>query len=62
VTGLAALFLLFALFWFVCLLLAPRAVDHLSLAWPLGFTSLVTALFLFDSLHSRRDDLSNVML
>jgi DnaJ domain len=62
VTGLGAIFLLFALFWFICLLLAPRAMDHLSLAWPLGFTSVVTVFFLLDSLHSRRDDLSNVML
>jgi DnaJ-domain-containing protein 1 len=64
VAGLGALVLIFCLFWFASLLVAPAAMGgkHLSVGWPLAVTLLVTALLFIDALHSRRDDLSNVAL
>jgi len=62
--GLGALVLTFCCFSFVLVFLWPNLLGSkpLSLGWPLALTLGLTAGFFFDSLHSRRDDLSNVTL
>jgi DnaJ-domain-containing protein 1 len=64
-TGVAALSLIFCFFWFVMLAIAPftgATNRQLSIAWPVGATCAFATLFFIDSLFSRRDDLSNVIL
>jgi DnaJ-domain-containing protein 1 len=62
VTGLAVLGLTFCAFWLAFLILAPLAMLHLSIGWPLGVTAVVTGMLFIDSWYSRRDDLSSVTL
>jgi hypothetical protein len=62
--GLGALVLTFSFFSFILVFMWPNLLGTkpLSLGWPLAFTLALTAGLFLDSLHSRRDDLSNVAL
>ena len=62
--GLGALALIFALFWFLCVLVTPRTVQNgpPPIVLPLSLTMVAAVLLFIDSIFSRRDDLSNVSL
>jgi hypothetical protein len=64
VAGLGAMALVVGLFWFTVLLLVALFTGgkYPSFAWPLALTSVVCAWLFIDSLHSRRDDFSNISL
>jgi len=62
--GVGALFLLFCFIWVISLLVDPEAMtrQHLLITWPLLLSLFAAGLLLIDSLFSRRDDLSNVIV
>lgn len=64
VAGMGALSLLFCITCAASLMVAPGAMraEHFFSTWPLLVSSFTVVLLFIDSLHSRRDDLSNVMI